>query len=93
MTELLQINIYSTWNLKVLINYMTRTMMKDFLCKIPAEKKNFLANLKTIIAWLLHLNHNFIEYTILGTKTSDTLKTYFTVLLHQVFLVKNKRMF
>ena len=72
---------------------MIKAMMKDFLCKIPAEKKkNFLANLKTIIAWLLHLNHNFIEYTILGTKTSDTLKTYFTVLLHQVFLMKNKRL-
>ena len=39
MSELLQINIYSTWNLKVLINYMIKAMMKDFLCKIPAEKK------------------------------------------------------
>ena len=42
MSELLQINIYSTWNLEVLINYMTRAMMKDFLCEIPAEKKAFL---------------------------------------------------
>ena len=39
MSEFSQINIYSSRNLKLLVNQMTNAMVKDFVCKIQAEEK------------------------------------------------------
>lgn len=41
MSEFVQINLCSLWNLRLLINQMTDAMVKDILCKIQL-KANFL---------------------------------------------------